>query len=61
MESVVGFGKCYEMIVNDFIVIIPMNYDNKKSKEYRKVYVRGRCMEFSLEVINRFMERCEDE
>lgn len=61
MKSVVGFGKCYEILVNEFIIIIPMNYDNKKSKEYRKVYARGRCVEFSPKVVNGFIGRCEDE
>ncbi|XP_050897938.1 uncharacterized protein LOC127104835 [Lathyrus oleraceus] len=61
MKSVSGFGKCYEMKVKDFIMNIPTNCDNKKSKEYIKVYMRGRCMEFSPEVINRFIGRCKDE
>lgn len=61
MNSVDGFGKCYEMLVKDFIVNIPMDCYNKKSKEYKKVYVKGRCVEFSPEVINKFMGRCEDE
>lgn len=61
MKSVVGFGKCYKVLVKEFIVNIPTDCDNKKSKEYKKVYVRGRCVEFSPEVINRFMGRCDDE
>lgn len=61
MNSVVRFRKCYEMLVKEFIMNIPTDCDNKKSKEYIKVYVRDRCVEFSLEVINRFMGRCEDE
>lgn len=55
MKSVDGFGKCYEILAKEFIVNIPMDCDNKKSKEYIKVYVRGRCVEFSPEVINTFM------
>lgn len=42
MNSVVGFAKCYERLVKEFI--IPMDCDNKKSKGYIKVYVRGRCV-----------------
>lgn len=61
MKSVVGYNKCYEMLVKEFIVIIHMDCDNKKSKEYKKVYVRGRCVDFYHEVINRFMGRCADE
>lgn len=61
MKSVTGFGKCYEMLVKEFIVNIPKECDNKRSKEFRKVYVRGRCVEFSLEIINRYLGRSEEE
>ncbi|XP_050896916.1 uncharacterized protein LOC127103728 [Lathyrus oleraceus] len=35
--------------------------DNKKNKDFIKVFVRGKCVQFSLDVINRYMVRCEDE
>ncbi|XP_050919429.1 uncharacterized protein LOC127136972 [Lathyrus oleraceus] len=35
--------------------------DNKRSKEFRKVYARGRCVDFSPDVINRFLGRNEEE
>ena len=60
-KSVVGFGKCYEMLVKEFIVNISNECDNKRSKEFRKVYVRGRCVEFSHEVINMCLDRSEEE
>ncbi|XP_050878659.1 uncharacterized protein LOC127082464 [Lathyrus oleraceus] len=53
MKSVTGFDKCYEMLVKDFIVNISKERDNNRNKEFRKVYVRGRCMNFALEIINR--------
>ena len=56
MKSVADFGKCYEMLVKKFIVNIPTDYDYNKSKEYIKVYVKGRCVEFSPEVINSLWE-----
>ncbi|XP_050915165.1 uncharacterized protein LOC127130144 [Lathyrus oleraceus] len=59
MKSVAGFGKCYEMLIKEFIVNISKDCDNKRSKEFRKVYVRGKCVEFSPEIINRFMGRSE--
>ncbi|MCI30625.1 envelope-like protein, partial [Trifolium medium] len=31
--------------------------NDPKSPEYRKVYVRGRCTEFSPDVVNQFLER----
>ncbi|XP_050918943.1 uncharacterized protein LOC127136430 [Lathyrus oleraceus] len=55
------FGKCYEMLVKEFIMNISKKCDNKRSKEFRKVYVRGRCVDFSPEVINRFLGRNEEE
>ncbi|XP_050916693.1 uncharacterized protein LOC127131842 [Lathyrus oleraceus] len=32
-----------------------------RSKEFRKVYVRGKCVDFSPEIINRFLGRNEEE
>ena len=61
MRSVIGLGKCYEGLAMEFIVNIPADCDDSKSMEYRKVSVRGKCVEFSLEVINRYMGRSEDE
>ncbi|XP_050888880.1 uncharacterized protein LOC127094052 [Lathyrus oleraceus] len=61
MKSVVGFGKCYEMLVKELIMNIPEDCDNKKSREYTKVYVRCICVKFSPEVINKFIGRCENE
>lgn len=61
MISVSGFGKCYEMLVKEFIVNISKDCNNKRSKEFIKVYVRGKCVELSLEIINRFMGRSEEE
>ena len=55
MKSVSGFGKCYEMLVKELIVNISKECDNKMSKEFIKVYVRGKCVEFSLEIINKLM------
>ena len=35
--------------------------NDKMSKYYRKVFVRGKCVEFSPVVINRYLGRCEEE
>lgn len=61
MKSVASFGNCYEMLVKEFIVNISKDCDSKMSKEYMKIYVRGKCVEFSPEVINMFMGRSEEE
>ncbi|XP_050916617.1 uncharacterized protein LOC127131743 [Lathyrus oleraceus] len=61
MKTVIGFGKCYEILVKEFIVNTFKECDNKRSKGIRKVYVRGRCVDFSLEIINRFLGRNEED
>lgn len=61
MKSVVGFGNYFEKLVKKFIVNISKDYDSKMSNDYMKVYVRGKCVEFSPEVINMFMGRSEEE
>lgn len=39
--------------MKEVIVDIPKDCDKKKSKEYMKVYDKGKCVEFSLVLINR--------
>ena len=60
MKTVTRFAKFYETLVKEFIVNIPVDCADHKSKEYRKVYVRGRCVEFSPDIINIFLDRYED-
>ncbi|XP_050897704.1 uncharacterized protein LOC127104565 [Lathyrus oleraceus] len=39
MKIVTSFGKCYDMLVKEFIVKISKECDNKRSKEFRKVEI----------------------
>ena len=41
MKIVTRFAKCYETLVKEFIVNIPIDCADHKIKEYRKVFVRG--------------------
>ncbi|XP_050878333.1 uncharacterized protein LOC127082153 [Lathyrus oleraceus] len=54
LKTVVGFSQCYEGLVKEFIVNIPEDISDKNSKEFCKVYVRGRDNEGAseLEVTN---------
>lgn len=61
MKTVTDFGKCYGIIVKECIVNIYKECDNKMNKEFRKVYVRERCVDFSPEIINRFLGRNKEE
>ncbi|XP_050898966.1 uncharacterized protein LOC127105802 [Lathyrus oleraceus] len=55
LKTVVGFSQCYEGLVKEFIVNIPEDIFDKNSKEFCKVYVRGKCITFSPTVINNFL------
>ncbi|CAI8599361.1 unnamed protein product [Vicia faba] len=57
MTTVAGLRECYETFVREFIVNIPRERDNISNKEYIKVFVRGNCIEFSPQIINRYVER----
>ncbi|XP_050875602.1 uncharacterized protein LOC127079236 [Lathyrus oleraceus] len=52
--------KCYEGLVKEFIVNIPEDIADKNSKEFCKVFVRGKCITFSPTVINKFLGRGVD-
>ncbi|XP_058774427.1 uncharacterized protein LOC131648712 [Vicia villosa] len=57
MKTVTHLSKCYEILVKEFIVNFHKKYDNKEAEEYLKVFVRGKCINFSPTVINKFLER----
>ncbi|KAK2392088.1 hypothetical protein QL285_065486 [Trifolium repens] len=60
MKTVSGIGDCYEKLVKEFLVNIPEDCDNTLSKEYHKVYVRGKCVMFSPAIINKYLGNNED-
>jgi len=55
LKTVCNFGNCYEKLVNEFLVNIFEECDNSLSQEYQKVYVRGECVHFSPNIINKFL------
>ncbi|XP_050895625.1 uncharacterized protein LOC127102276 [Lathyrus oleraceus] len=57
MKTVAGLSQCYEGLVKEFIVNIPEDIAHKNSKEFCKVFVRGKCITFSPTVINKFLGR----
>ncbi|XP_058753060.1 uncharacterized protein LOC131626240 [Vicia villosa] len=60
LKIVVHFPTCYEMLVKEFIVNLSEDYSDRKSKDFRKVYVRGKCVTFSSTVINNFLGRSDE-
>ncbi|KAL3006576.1 hypothetical protein AAZX31_08G286100 [Glycine max] len=57
LKTVTKLGDCYECLVREFIVNIPSDITNRKSDEYQKVFVRGKCIRFSPAVINKYLGR----
>ena len=55
MKIVCNLGDFDEKLVKEFMVNIPEDCDNPLSREYQKVYVRGECVNFSPNIINRFL------
>ena len=60
MKTITRLANFYETLVKEFIINIPVDCADHKSKEYRKVFVRGKCVEFSPAIINKFLDRSED-
>ncbi|KAL5193678.1 hypothetical protein HKD37_20G055860 [Glycine soja] len=57
LKTVTKLGDCYEGLVREFIVNIPSDITNRKSDDYQKVFVRGKCIRFSPAVINKYLGR----
>ncbi|XP_050909135.1 uncharacterized protein LOC127122905 [Lathyrus oleraceus] len=60
MKTVTQFSKCYEMLVKEFIINLSEECVDGKSKEFRKVYVRGKCVNFSTSMINKYLGRPDE-
>ncbi|CAJ2633111.1 unnamed protein product [Trifolium pratense] len=60
IKTVWGLGSCYEKLVREFVVNIPIGCDNPLDKEFQKVFVRGKCVTFSPSVINKVLGNADD-
>ncbi|XP_058733084.1 uncharacterized protein LOC131604675 [Vicia villosa] len=59
LKTVCNLPKCYEKLVKEFVVNLSEECDNSRSTDYRKVFVRGKCVSFSPSVINKFLGRTD--
>ncbi|XP_045822037.1 uncharacterized protein LOC123914921 [Trifolium pratense] len=59
MKTVSELGKCYDKLTREFLVNIPADCDDPLSPEYLKVYVRGKCVDFSPAIINEHLGRSD--
>ncbi|KAH1210244.1 hypothetical protein GmHk_15G044604 [Glycine max] len=60
LKTVTKLGDCYEGLVRESIVNIPSDISNRKSDDYQRVFVRGKCVRFSPAVINKYLGRPTD-
>ncbi|XP_057418820.1 uncharacterized protein LOC130713034 [Lotus japonicus] len=56
-KAVMEIGKCYDRLVKEFLVNLSDDVGNPASPEFRKVYVRVQCVNFSPAIINKALER----
>ncbi|XP_058784376.1 uncharacterized protein LOC131659167 [Vicia villosa] len=61
IKTLSDFGKCYEVLVKEFVMNIPVDCDVPGSQNFRKACVRGKLVHFSHPVINRYLGRSDDE
>ncbi|CAJ2661983.1 unnamed protein product [Trifolium pratense] len=61
MKTVVGLDKCYDRLVKEFLINVAANCNDPASPEYRQVFVRGKCVQFSPTVINQYLQRDSEE
>ncbi|XP_057452816.1 uncharacterized protein LOC130744668 [Lotus japonicus] len=56
-KTVLDIGKCHERLVKEFLVNLSDDVGNPESPEFRKVFVRGKCVHFSPAIINQALGR----
>ncbi|XP_057443965.1 uncharacterized protein LOC130736136 [Lotus japonicus] len=57
MKTILKVGRCYEKLVREFLVNLSVEVGLPESVEFRKVFVRAKCVEFSPDVINKALGR----
>ncbi|XP_057426121.1 uncharacterized protein LOC130719516 [Lotus japonicus] len=57
LKTVTGITRCYDKLVKEFIVNVTTSCNVSGSPDFRKVFVRGKCVNFSPSVINTFLGR----
>ncbi|XP_057426338.1 uncharacterized protein LOC130719746 [Lotus japonicus] len=57
IKTVLQVGRCFERLVKEFVVNLSVEVGLPESDEYRKVYVREKCVKFSPDVINKALGR----
>src|ERR1051325_7830231 len=60
MRTVVKFSNCYEGLVKEFIVNLSNGCADGRSADFKTVFVRGRKVEFSSSVINKYLGRSDE-
>ncbi|XP_058740845.1 uncharacterized protein LOC131613168 [Vicia villosa] len=60
LKTVCNLPKCYEKLVKEFVVNLSEDCGNSRSVDFRKVFVRGKCVSFSSSAMNKFLERTDE-
>ena len=57
MNIVSSIGPCYEKMIKEFIVNVSPYCNIERIQQYKKVYVRGKCVKFSPSIIAAYVGR----
>ncbi|XP_058759284.1 uncharacterized protein LOC131632562 [Vicia villosa] len=60
LKTVCNLPKFYEKMVKEFVVNLYVDCGNSRTVDYRKVFVRGKCVSFSPSVINKFLGKTDE-
>ncbi|XP_058726249.1 uncharacterized protein LOC131597575 [Vicia villosa] len=60
LKTVCNLPKCYEKLIKEFVVNLSEDCGNSRSADYKKVFVRGKCVPLSPSVINKFLGRTDE-
>ncbi|XP_058765555.1 uncharacterized protein LOC131639057 [Vicia villosa] len=60
LKTICNLPKCYEKLVKEFVVNLSEDCGNNRSVDFRKMFVRGKCVPFSPSVNNKFLERIDE-
>ncbi|MCH93886.1 envelope-like protein, partial [Trifolium medium] len=61
VKTVKDLGNCYERLVKEFLANIGTEFNYPMDAEYRQVFVRGRCINFTPCLINQYLGRSTEE
>jgi hypothetical protein len=61
LKTVAQIGRCYDMLVKEFIVNVSPEVGQRRHADFHKVFARGQCIQFSPAEINKYLGRSDED